>query len=63
MSREWYDSHENLRALVEWMWKHDWSETCFTDDAFKLVIYFLEKPWKWQEEWEQFLKFNPGYRP
>jgi hypothetical protein len=26
------------------------------DDPVRRMIYFLSKPWKWQEEWEIFQK-------
>jgi len=42
----WYDSHENLTTLAEWIrTNHGWN-------YFKNVILdVLEKPWKWEKEW------------
>ena len=44
----WYDDHRNLAAL--WMWMCD----CH-DEPADGPGYFMEKPWKWEEEWKRYL--------
>ena len=44
MSEEWYDSRDNLLKLAQWIVYNDGSGALD-------VMYFLEKPWKWNEEW------------
>ena len=42
----WYDSHESLYTLAEWIRSnHGWA---FCE---KNLIDVLEKPWKWEKEW------------
>jgi hypothetical protein len=42
-----------LKDDGEW---RDYSTKEHKDDPVKRMIYFLSKPWKWQEEWENFEK-------
>ena len=56
----WYEDRQNLVALANYLkddgeWR-DYSTKDHKDDPVKRMIYFLSKPWKWQEEWEQFQK-------
>lgn len=44
---EWYDSRENLANLARYIIDENGSESLD-------VVYFLEKPWKWTEEWNQY---------
>ena len=49
---EWRDySTKDHKDDGEW---RDYSTKEHKDDPVKRMIYFLSKPWKWQEEWEQF---------
>ena len=48
---KWYDDHDNL-----WLCASVQREI---DDAFD-VYYFLEKPWKWTDEWELIEGLEPG---
>ena len=42
----WYDSHENLYTLAEWIREHNgWA--FFEKNAIDL----LETPWRWENEW------------
>jgi hypothetical protein len=54
----WYEDRQNLVALANYLkddgeWR-DYSTKEHKDDPANRMIYFLSKPWKWQEEWEQF---------
>jgi len=44
MTNEWFNSRDNLRELVAHM---------IDTDGELDVVYFLEKPWKWQAEWDK----------
>ena len=44
----WYDSQTELLDFAKYL--HDKNEF---DDA-DAVIYFFEKPWKWNEEWKEY---------
>lgn len=46
MRGEWYDDRLNLAQLARYMEQQD-DSTC--DD----VVYMLEKPWKFEEEWRR----------
>ena len=46
MSAQWYDSHENLHKLSEWLrlnrgWRY------FKDN----ILDVLETPWSWEKDW------------
>lgn len=56
--RKWYHSHDNLSRLLEFLIDTDRAEL-----EKKWLVYFLEKPWKWTGEFEEFLKANPEYKP
>lgn len=43
----WFAFHVNLAAL--WQWLDENGETPSDGPA-----YFMEKPWKWDSEWERF---------
>ncbi len=44
---DWYDDRENLRNLAEYL---------IDKDGDLDTVYFLEKPWKWNEEWLEYQK-------
>ncbi len=48
MARFWFDDHENLVALAEWM---D-SEGCFDEPSD--VVAFFEKPYLFEEHWKNY---------
>lgn len=48
---DWYTNHDNLIALASWLQVEKLEDIDTAD--------FLEKPYKWQKEWEEFLK-TPG---
>ena len=58
MEPHWYDSRENLRHLLSWLIGRD---ECELNENW--LCYWLEKPWKWEPEWGEFLKANPEYKP
>jgi len=44
----WYNNHENLVELATYLnTKGDLSSA---DD----MLYFFEKPWKWENEWNEY---------
>jgi len=60
MSAKWYDSHENLHKLSEWLrlnrgWRF------FKDN----ILDVLETPWSWEKEWRlangdvHFVEYRP----
>ncbi len=59
----WYEKRENLAMLASWLlddgeWKDCSGEVngkIYKDNPIKRMIYFLSKPWKWNDEWEKFL--------
>lgn len=48
MISHWYDNQVDLLDFAKYL--HDKDEF---DDADS-VIYFFEKPWKWNEEWKEY---------
>ena len=44
---EWYESINNLTSLAQHL---------IDQDGEMDTVYFLEKPWKWESEWNQYLK-------
>lgn len=42
----WYETHDNLTGLANWL--HH--ECCYFSDPGAMLYYF-EKPWKWEREW------------
>jgi len=44
----WYDSQLELLNFAKYL--HDKDEF----DDVDAVIYFFEKPWKWNEEWKEY---------
>jgi len=44
---DWYDDREHLRQLAEYL---------IDKDGDLDIVYFLEKPWKWEPEWEEYIK-------
>ena len=53
MSREFYDwtVDDNLRFFIVWLYKY----LCYDIDD---IGYALQKPWKYQEEWEEFKEYQ-----
>jgi len=56
--RKWYETHDNLVGLAEWLN----SECCYFSDA-GAVIYFFEKPWKWNREYALWKLWNESKEP
>ncbi len=51
MSDVWWTSNDNLAALLDWLVDHDrvrWSR----DN----VRSFLIRPWRWDLEWEEYVR-------
>lgn len=46
----WYDNQVDLLNFASYL--HDKDEF---DDA-DAVLYFFEKPWKWNEEWKEYIQ-------
>ena len=63
---KWYENHSNVCALARWLAGNgEWENIGDTelpngkvveDDPANRLIYFFEKPWKWNSEWEEFQK-------
>ncbi|HTQ44504.1 MAG TPA: hypothetical protein VMI75_17200 [Polyangiaceae bacterium] len=51
-AHEWWEDHRNLAAL----YRHLTDECELPEDQ---VAYFLEKPWKWTDEWERMIAGRP----
>lgn len=51
MQPPWYAEHEKLVELAYWM-----NEQGELDDI-EAVLYFFEKPWKYEEEWKKYQRF------
>lgn len=45
---EWWKVHSNIVELAEWM-HENWRFDTVTD-----VIYFFDKPWKYEDEWNEY---------
>lgn len=46
----WYDNPQNLALLIRWL-----DCKCQTNNwEADHYAYLLEKPWKWQHEWDEF---------
>ncbi len=57
MAEQWYNSRENLSALLRFLTSRDeceWNE--------EWICYFLSKPWKWEREWHEFLLSRPEWK-
>ncbi len=48
MKTHWYDNQVDLLNFAKYL--HDKDEFDDVDG----VIYFYEKPWKWNEEWKEY---------
>lgn len=46
----WYTDYENIKNLAYWLL----SKGKFNSE--KDVVYFIEKPWKWEEEWNEMMQ-------
>jgi len=47
----WYDIHNNLTALARWLkYQGEWDG----DGGVGNLIYYFEKPWKYDNEWNAF---------
>ena len=49
MESKWYDDHEKVKRLAKWLVSGNEFATQ-TD-----LLYFFEKPWKWDEEWQEMI--------
>ena len=47
----WYEDSGNIYELACWLRDND----LITED-FNNLLYFIEKPWKWNDEWELYQK-------
>ena len=45
MEIKWYESMENLENLARYV---------IDKDGEIDTVYFLAKPWKWENEWEEY---------
>ena len=47
----WYAIHDNLTALARWLkYQGEWDG----DGGVGNLIYFFEKPWKYDNEWSAY---------
>lgn len=54
MSDKWFDTFDNVLGLALWL---DFSEISAFQDS-RDVIYFFEKPWKWDREYHIWQLWN-----
>lgn len=47
---KWYADHNNLASLWEWLGNHD-------NEPGDGPAYFMEKPWKWNLEYDAYLTY------
>jgi len=45
IQQNWFTNHENLTNLVKYIVEKDGQESID-------IVCFMEKPWKWEKEWE-----------
>lgn len=45
----WFANHNNLLTLANWL-HHEHGDL----QTATQVLYFFEKPWKWETEWGEF---------
>ena len=48
VEKYWYASLDNLSKLAKYIVNKDGQESLD-------IVYFLEKPWKWENEWKEYL--------
>ena len=63
---EWWTIKSNVLSLAMWLKAEgEWDNAGFTelpsgqildDDPIDRLIYFFEKPWKYESEWNKFQK-------
>ena len=63
---EWWTIKSNVLSLAMWLKEEgEWDNAGFTelpsgqildDDPIDRLIYFFEKPWKYESEWNKFQK-------
>ena len=47
----WYENHDEILRLATWLVHHDGTNT-------EELLYYLEKPWKYETERNEMLKEN-----
>lgn len=63
----WFDSHNNKLLLARYLkekgeWNNAGNSTLpdgkvVEDDPISRLLYFFEKPWKFDDEWEEFQNY------
>ena len=63
---KWFQDHSNVCELARWLaGLGEWENIgdielpngqTVEDNPADRLIYFFEKPWKWDSEWEEFKK-------
>ena len=60
----WFEIKSNVLALAHWLKEQgEWDDVGFTelpngeivnDNPIERLLYYFEKPWKWDNEWQKF---------
>ncbi len=64
MISQWFDNHSNVMCLAKWLKERgEWNNfgqkelpngKIVNDDPIDRLICFFEKPWKFDDEWEEY---------
>lgn len=64
MMSHWFDNHSNVLSLAKWLKENgEWNNAghsvlpdgkIVNDDPIDRLLYFFEKPWKFDDEWEEY---------
>ena len=60
--KRWHDSSENITALLEWLHSEGLLADAVGEHDMNSILYYLQKPWKWNAEWHDFLKKHPNWK-